>query len=227
MSNSFGGLFGCCETVASKTGEFVDDVKEKGVAIAAQEAGQELQEAGKGLLEDAKSGKLVEDLKEAAATAQQKLKEDFVEVKTKAETLVEDAKSGKLAEDIQVAAADAAQTAQVAVAAVEEQIAEAVAGEFTVHLQQKGGEEKEIKFTSRPLGIGFGPQKTPAGCCSGGKDTGKIVVTRYENYPNLKDVKMGMIFTKVNGVPVPESIEMTDFRDLMKKGSENLPEEKK
>ncbi|CAE8714418.1 unnamed protein product, partial [Polarella glacialis] len=184
-----GSVQSCCESVRVEANEFREDVKENGLAKAvaaeAAEAAEAAQAAATKFAADAKSGKLQEDMKVAAAHAVEEAKK-----------LVEDAKSGKLREEAAVALAAAQGELTAVVAGVQADMAPHVT--FTFDLN---GKISEHKFVKLPPGFSHGPQAKP-GCCASG-DTGKWVVSKVDpTNPQVKDVKLGMVIVKINGTEV-------------------------
>jgi len=212
----------CCQDGKSKAEDFVTEVKEKGIVEASSEAAssvaEKVQEKAEKVVEDAKSGKLAEDVKEAATAAVEQ-----------AQQVVEDAKSGKLAEDVQAAAeaakeqlAAAAASATATAATVSDTVVAAAGPEAPSLIMtfEYKGKTVEQKWENRPIGIELGAK--PAGCCSG-SPPGKFVVKKVVD-ANLKDIKVGMLIQKLDGQDVKPATEWPEFKAMLDSKLQALPE---
>jgi len=147
-----------------------------------------------------------------------------VPVVAQAETLkdvpavVEDAKP------VEAAKEPAQESAQEA---VQEPVKEAVqepveTDSLTITFELKG-KTTDVKFEKRPLGFSFAAQRK-GGCCSGGAETGKYVVTKVDK-KGLKEVKVGMVIKRINDTEVPDKKEWVEFQEMMALAAKPLPEE--
>eukprot|EP00933_Yihiella_yeosuensis_P059587 TRINITY_DN6104_c0_g1_i4.p1 TRINITY_DN6104_c0_g1~~TRINITY_DN6104_c0_g1_i4.p1 ORF type:complete len:283 (-),score=135.36 TRINITY_DN6104_c0_g1_i4:187-1035(-) len=103
-----------------------------------------------------------------------------------------------------------------------EPVAEPQAQELSLSITfELKGKLTEVKFAQKPLRFSFAPQKK-GGCCAAKGETGKYVVTKVSK--DQKEVKVGMVFKKINDTEVPDKIEWVEFQELMALGAKPLPD---
>ncbi|CAE8603313.1 unnamed protein product, partial [Polarella glacialis] len=210
----------------AKPAELVSSVEEEPMIAKDTESAEQAQAAAIKLAEDAKLGKLEEEMRVATAAA-------AVAATEAANKLAEDAKSAKLQQDL----ADAAATAQEAAAKLAEDAksakleadlkvaAAATARPTSVTITFERGLEEDLTviFTKRPLGFEYGPQ-AKGGCCAAGS-SGKWAVTKITaGVEQVKALKVGDVILKIDGVAVDTKKDKPEFDELIKKTVMMLPE---
>eukprot|EP00933_Yihiella_yeosuensis_P059589 TRINITY_DN6104_c0_g1_i6.p1 TRINITY_DN6104_c0_g1~~TRINITY_DN6104_c0_g1_i6.p1 ORF type:complete len:297 (-),score=130.05 TRINITY_DN6104_c0_g1_i6:253-1143(-) len=132
----------------------------------------------------------------------------------------EEAKAEKPAEEVKEPAPEPQGQGESKDAAAAETAA-TVPGSLSITFELKG-KLTEVKFTKRPIGFSFAPQKK-GGCCAGKGETGKYVVSKIVS-KDLKDVKVGMVIKKINDTEVTNKTEWVEFQEMMAIGAKPLEE---
>ncbi|CAE8658211.1 unnamed protein product, partial [Polarella glacialis] len=103
-----------------------------------------------------------------------------------------------------------------------EGVAAAVASSVTMTFEQNG-KPLDVTFTKRPLGFVYGPQAKPSCCATG--SSGKWVVTNITaGNEQVKEVRLGAVILKINGVEVGTNKDKPEFDELIKSTVVVLPE---
>lgn len=89
---------------------------------------------------------------------------------------------------------------------------------------QQASKTLEVQFEKQNLGFHYRAQHKGS-CCTGQKPTGKFVVAKVDaKNLALKDLKVGMLITKVNGKEIPANTDYNAFHALVTTAAKDLPE---